>query len=116
MPVKMQPTSIIKTRLGINAGGSVQKFLTDTCYNHMDKYVPMDSGTLSRIVTVEIGRITYEMPYAHYMYQGVTKDGKPFNYSKDKHPYAGDHWDKRMVTAEMQEIEKEVQNYIGGKQ
>ena len=59
----------------------------------------------------------YEQPYAHYVYEGISKNGKPLNYHTDKHPLAGSHWDKRMVSAEMQDIVKEVQDFIdrGGK-
>ena len=44
--MKMKPISQIKANLGINPGGRVQRFFTDTCYKHMDKYVPKDIGNL----------------------------------------------------------------------
>jgi hypothetical protein len=116
MPVKMQPTSIIKARLGIEPNGRVQKFFTNTCYKHMDKYVPKDSGDLRTIVDINSNSITYEMPYARYQYYGVRGDGthqvNPENYTT---PGTGPYWDKRMVSAEMQDVVKEVQDYIGGK-
>jgi alcohol dehydrogenase YqhD (iron-dependent ADH family) len=114
MPVKMQPTSIIKARLGIEPNGRVQKFFTNTCYKHMDKYVPKDSGNLRTIVDVESNSITYEMPYARYQYYGIRDDGTHVvqNYTT---PGTGTYWDKRMVSAEMQDVVKEVQDYIGGK-
>ena len=64
MPVKMQPTSVIKTNLGIEPNGKVQKFFTNTCYRYMDKYVPKDTGTLRETVTIDSDRITYEQEYA----------------------------------------------------
>ena len=114
MPVKMQPTSIIKARLGIEPNGRVQKFFTNTCYKHMDKYVPKDEGNLRTIVDIQPNSITYESPYARYQYYGEREDGshKVVNYTT---PGTGPYWDKRMVSAEMQDIVKEVQNYIGGK-
>lgn len=114
MPVKMQPTSQIKARLGIDPNGRVQKFFTNTCYKHMDKYVPMDKGNLRTIVDINTNSITYESPYAKYQYYGQREDGthKVKNYTT---PGTGPYWDKRMVSAEMQDIVKEVQNYIGGK-
>lgn len=114
MPVKMQPTSQIKARLGIEPNGRVQKFFTNTCYKHMDKYVPMDKGNLRTIVDINTNSITYESPYAKYQYYGQREDGthKVKNYTT---PGTGPYWDKRMVSAEMQDIVKEVQNYIGGK-
>lgn len=112
MPVKLKPTSQIKARLGIEPNGRVQKFLTNTCYKHMDKYVPRDEGNLRTIVDVKADSITYESPYAKYQYYGVSKNGKPLNY---RTPGTGDYWDKRMVSAEMQNVVEEVQNYVGGR-
>ena len=112
MPVKMQPTSVIKARLGLEPNGKIQKFFTNTCYKHMDKYVPKDEGNLRINVSIQANSITYESPYAHYQYKGISKSGNPLNY---KTPGTGDYWDKRMVSAEMQDVVKEVQNYVGGK-
>ena len=125
MPVKLKPTSVIKARLGIEPNGQVQKLFTATCAKKMDKYVPFDEGTLAETVIIDgqptrnvtENTITYEMPYARYVYYGVSKNGKPLNYHTDKHQLAGKYWDKRMVSAEMQDVVKEVQNYVnrGGK-
>ena len=114
MPVKLNPTSQIKARLGIEPNGRVQKFFTNTCYKHMDKYVPKDEGNLRTIVDIENDSITYEMPYAKYQYYGMREDGSHVvkNYTT---PGTGTYWDKRMVSAEMQDVVKEVQDYVGGK-
>lgn len=114
MPVELKPTSEIKARLGLQPNGRVQKFFTNTCYKHMDKYVPMRDGNLRTIVDIEDDSITYETPYARYQYYGVREDGthKVRNYTT---PGTGTYWDKRMVSAEMQDVIKEVQNYVGGK-
>lgn len=115
MPIKLQPTSVIKARLGIEPNGRVQKFFTNTCYKHMDKYVPMSDleskGDLRTVVDIKPNSITYESPYAHAQYIGYTK-GPVRNYTT---PGTGPYWDKRMVSAEMQDVIKEVQDYIGGK-
>lgn len=112
MPVKMRPVSQIKARLGIEPNGKVQKFFTHACRVHMDKYVPFDTGTLATTVREEPDAIIYEQPYARYVYYGVSKSGEPLNYQTDKHEYAGPYWDKRMVSAEMKDVVKEVQDYI----
>lgn len=111
MPVKLQPTSVIKARLGIDPNGRVQKFFTNTCYKHMDKYVPMDNGDLRTVVEIGDNYIKYEMPYARYQYYGVREDGthKVQHYTT---PGTGTYWDKRMVSAEMQDVVEEVQDYI----
>lgn len=112
MTVKLKPTSQIKARLGIEPNGRVQKFFSNTCYKHMNKYVPMDEGNLRINANVKADSITYESPYARYQYYGISKSGKPLNY---RTPGTGDYWDKRMVSAEMEQVVQEVQNYIGGK-
>lgn len=111
MPVKLKPTSVIKARLGIEPNGRVQKFFTNTCYKHMDKYVPKDEGNLRLNADIQSTTITYQSPYASYQYYGVRKDGthKVVNYTT---PGTGTYWDKRMVSAEMQDVVKEVQDYI----
>ena len=66
MPVKMQPTSVIKANLGIEPNGRVQKFFQNTCYKHMDKYVPADQYDLRNNVDLSNPtQIVYESPYAH---------------------------------------------------
>lgn len=116
MPVKLKPTSVIKARLGIEPNGRVQKFFTNTCYKHMDKYVPMDEGNLRTNVDIQSSTITYESPYARYQYYGVREDGthQVQHYTT---PGTGPYWDKRMLSAEMQDVVEEVQRYVnrGGK-
>ena len=115
MPVKLQPTSVIKARLGIEPNGRVQKFFQQTCYKHMDKYVPKDNGDLRTNVDLSNPKyIVYESPYARYQYYGVREDGthKVQHYTT---PGTGPYWDKRMASAEMQDVVKEVQQYIGGR-
>lgn len=114
MSVKMQPTSVIKANLGIEPNGKVQKFFTNTCYRYMDKYIPKDNGLLREIVTLTSNSITYEQEYAHAQYIGEVNGGKVVNYTT---PGTGPYWDKRMVSAEIQDVVAEVQNYVnkGGK-
>lgn len=114
--VVMKPTSQIKARLGIQPNGQVQKFFTNECYRYMDKYVPMDLGNLRQVVRIQTDSITYESPYAKYQYNGERADGthKVANYTT---PGTGPKWDERMKSAEMDDLIKEVQDYIdrGGK-
>lgn len=136
--------STIKTKLKIQPYGPAHAYLTKKCAEHMDKYVPFDEGGLSRDTrTIQVDRIIFEAPYAHYMYVGkamgpsipikegnvivkwISPKGKPKYYTgkdltyqkKLGHEFAGPYWDKRMWTAEKSEITKEVQDFInhGGK-
>lgn len=101
--MKIKPVNVIEAELGIDANGKVQKFFTETCYNHMDKYVPMDTGNLRNIVDKGTDYITYEMPYAQYQY--------PHQYEHYTTPGTGPYWDKRMESAEIYDVIREVQEY-----
>ena len=77
----------------------------------MDKYVPFDRGNLAKYY-IDGNYIVYDQQYAHYQYVGISHSGKPLNYHTDKHPLATSYWDKKMVTAEINDVVKEVQNYV----
>lgn len=113
MPVKLKPPSEIKVQLGIEPNGRVQKFIQNTCYKHMDKYIPMSnlesSGDLRTIVDLSNPKqIVYESPYAHAQYIGIVNGSEVKNYTT---PGTGPYWDERMKSAEMQDVVKEVQDY-----
>ena len=111
----LKPISEIKADLGIEPNGKVQKYFTERCYQHMDKYVPMaDTHQLRENVTVNSNSITYNMPYAHAQYVGIVHGSPVKNY---RTPGTGPYWDKRMVSAEIQDVVKECQAFInrGGK-
>lgn len=113
MNIKMKPTSVIMTRLGIQPNGPLQKYFTKRCADYMDKYVPKDKGNL-RDYRIVGNYIIYSQDYARYQYYGERKDHthKVKNYTT---PGTGPFWDKRMWTVHEQEIVKELQDYLGGK-
>lgn len=113
MPVKMQPTSVIKASLGIEPNGIIEKFFASECAKAMDKYVPFDEGNLAKY-KIQGNRIIYDQIYAQYQYYGISKTGKRLNYHKDKHPLATSYWDRVMWSAEGNSIKQRVQNKIGG--
>ena len=79
--MKLNPISRIKVRLGIDANGNAQKFFTDTCDKHMDKYIPKDLGLLRTNKNKEAKSITYESPYAHAQYIGEVHGSPVQNYT-----------------------------------
>lgn len=105
----INPISKIKADLGLNPNGKVQKFFTNTCRIHMDKYIPKEVGALRENVQQEADSITYQSPYAHAQYIGQVHGGTVTHYTT---PGTGPYWDKRMVSAEMQDVIKEVQDYV----
>ena len=118
MPVSIKPTSVIKAKLGLEPNGRVQKFFTETCAKHMDKYVPFDEGILADYYLLP-NAVVYNQLYARYQYKGIREDGthkiNEANRNRSFHPLATSYWDKKMVSAEIQDVVKEVQDYIGGK-
>ena len=136
MRLIMQPTSQIIADLGLNVDGDVQRFFTNECARKMDKYVPRDTGNLSRLKVIGKDYIEYRSPYAHYMYKGILyvdpQTGKGSFYSPDYGHWSrpnvskipsnrrlnyhtvgtGNYWDKRMWTAEGSAIIKDVENYM----
>ena len=124
---KMKPVSTIKARLGVNPSGVVQRQLVHTCAIHMDKYVPNRDGDLATSVEEGPNYIKYNTPYAHYMYEGIlyvdpetgsswAREGTtkvPTNRKLTYHtPGTGPYWNKRMVSVEMNLVEKEVEDFI----
>lgn len=75
----------------------------------MDKYVPKDTGNLRDITHKEVDSITYESPYAHAQYIGEVHGSPVRNYTT---PGTGSYWDKKMWTAEKDDVIKEVQDYV----
>lgn len=103
-----EPTSTIKANLGLNKNGRLSTSFANTCAIHMDKYVPYREGYLSQYYIVD-NKIVYDQEYAQYQYYGVSKYGKKFNYTKDKHQLANNYWDKRMWSAEKDAVARELQ-------
>ena len=105
----LKPISEIKAYLGIEPNGKIQKYFTERCYTYMDKYVSKDTGTLRETVTLTSNSITYEQEYAHAQYIGEVNGGQVKNYTT---PGTGPYWDKRMVSAEINDIIQECQEYM----
>ena len=77
----LKPISTIKADLGIEPNGRVQKYFTERCYQHMDKYVPKDTGALRETVVKGTDYIKYNMPYAHAQYVGIIHGSPVKNYT-----------------------------------
>lgn len=82
-------------------------FMAETCARYMDKFVPMDTGALAQNYVTEPFKVTYNEPYAQYIF-----NGEGFNFQKEKHPQATAHWDKACQSAYSVKIAKEVSEFI----
>ena len=81
----LKPISEIKANLGLEPNGRVQKFFTNTCRNHIDKYVPKDTGMLRKNVILDSDSITYQSPYAHAQYVGIVHGSPVKKYTTPRH-------------------------------
>lgn len=80
--MRLNPISTIKLRLGINEGGRIQSFFTDTCDRYMDDFIPLgDTENLRGRKTKGTNYITYESPYAHAQYVGIVHGSPVRNYT-----------------------------------
>ena len=77
----LKPISEIKADLGIEPNGKVQKYFTERCYQHMDKYVPKETGMLRENVIIKSDSITYQSSHAHAQYVGIVHGSPVKNYT-----------------------------------
>lgn len=112
--VSMLPARQIMEGLGVTERGRVQQFLTDRVLHHMRPYMPCDTGAMADLQTMVTSPTTIFVaaPYAGYVYEGVSRSGKPLNYTQITHPKAGPHWDRTMMQEEGAQIAEEVQAYV----
>ena len=83
----LKPISEIKADLGIEPNGKVQKYFTERCYQHMDKYVPKDTGVLRETVVKGTDYIKYNVPYAHAQYVGIVHGSPVKNYTTPRNRF-----------------------------
>ena len=124
MKVKMNSVNKIIKDHGLDANGSVTRFLRDEVDRFSDPYVPMSTGTLKNTKTYPSNHeIKYTSPYAHYMYKGKkavgpsrpkgvkrTISNMPLKYQGA--PKRGAEWDKRMMNDRKKDIVRDVENFI----
>jgi len=135
--IKVELDSKIIAELGLENGGRIHSFFTETCYKHMSPFVP--GGTKSHInqnVFLDVDSITYLSPSAPYLYNGklyvdpLYEKGAFFSPSfgfwsrpgitkkatnidlKYSMPNTGAFWDKKMWSSKSEEVIKEVQSFI----
>ena len=99
-------------QVGLDKGGVVQNQLNFRAAVRMDKYIPSDTMALrkSKDYDSDPEGVIYDTPYAQKMYYGVTRKGKPINYSGA--PQRGAFWDEKMMAAEGDELVKDMQKVV----
>lgn len=114
--VKMEPTQKIIRNLGLDQRGAVQKFWTETVLRRIQKYMPYRTGETIKLTVAQTDtnkpEIVTDEPQARTLFHGLSKSGKPLNYTKTKNQNAGPRWDLALTAAEMPAMEQELQSYI----
>ena len=104
------PQAVLK--LGVNKKGKVQNRVTDEVMRNLPDFMPRGTGELIKSMRKTApNRIRVETPYARFLFFGRTKTGAAVNYSKERNPQAGPHWDRRMVAARGKAITAKISRY-----
>ena len=107
--VEMKPSSQIVNRI---LDDDVGRFLAETWAKIFEKYTPRDSGTLGQSYITEPWKVTYKQRYSYYQWKGVSKNGKPLNYNKEKNILAQSHWEEVAKRDKSSEVARAVTEYI----
>lgn len=114
MSVEFDSVIEIENTIGIQPNGYWNKRLAEKCKDHMQRFVPKKIGTLRRTAFIENNStIVYPQEYASYQYHGMRHDGTHI-IKKWSEPGSGPYWDKRMESADMEQIVDDLNKEIGG--
>ncbi len=99
-------------KLGVDKDGDVQDFVTRRVMANLPDFMPQDSGALvGSIAQKHKSAVTVSTPYARFLFFGVKRDGGAVDYSKQRNPQGGAHWDRRMAAARGNAIAAEATRY-----
>lgn len=102
--------------LGLGRDGPVQQFHTANVLRRIQKYMPYRTGATIKLTIAQtdthVPEIVTDNPQARYLYYGVSKSGKPLNYTHTKNPLAGPRWDEAVMTAEGDAMAADLARYM----
>ena len=107
--IEMKPTEKIINRI---FDDEVGLFVAETWGKIFEKYVPMDSGTLSQTYDTEPYKVIYNQKYSYYQWYGISKKGNPLNYNKEQHFLAQSHWEESAERDKKNEVARAITDYI----
>lgn len=99
--------------LGVDRRGAVQDFVTNDILKRIIPYIPKRTGDLRSDAQKDSSTaISVKSRYARVQFFGVTKDGRPFNYSPLGGAKAGSHWDRRLIANEGKAIVADANRFV----
>ena len=114
--IKLPNANKLIKQYGLEPYGRLQYVVDSAIVMYSAPYTPRDTGTLQGSVNSSIGSgmLVYSPDtYASYVWDGVSKSGRPLNYQK-KNPKATDHWVMKAMEVHLQDVcriaEKELAN------
>ncbi len=129
MKIKITPqininTDVIRKRIMDAVDSSLYTVATQVLKDS-NNYAPERSGTLVGLsqtdsqlkptITVDKERhtatIKWKVPYASYVYKGLSKNGKPLKYAREKKPQAGSKWAHRAKSLHLMEWSKMMDKF-----
>lgn len=109
LPNSMQTRQI----LGVDNRGAIQDFVTNEIMKRIVPYIPKLSGELRASLQKDSSiLLSVKSSYARVQFFGVTKSGRPFNYSPLGGAKAGSHWDRRLVADEGKQIVAAANKFV----
>lgn len=110
----LPPVPEVKSILGVDADGDVQKYVTEDIFRRLIPYIPKKTGKLRDAAKIKSPRrITVNAAYAKVQFFGVTKQGVPFEYNTvTGGAKAGSHWDRRLIADEGKAIVADANRYV----
>lgn len=122
MPVVLKPVVKFDTAgVAMRIRKSVNEALpevTEQIAKDCNDYAPKRLGNLIGIenINTEVSgltsSITWTVPYASYVYKGLSKRGKPLKYSKDKNPKAQKEWCKKAKSLKLDKWQDMINDAI----
>lgn len=80
----------ILQEVGLDEQGDTQMFHTKNVLRRIQKYMPYRTGATIKLTVAQtdprVPEIVTEEPQAIYLYNAVSRSGKPLNYTKTKNP------------------------------
>lgn len=117
-------------RRGLQPNGQIQRMFTQECARAMDRYIPMQSGTLKDTRYIGPNYVKYTQPYARYLYYGelmLAPSGSAWAKLGERKHYAGKEltyhgapmrgkmWDVRMWADNKRRLTQFVARACGGR-
>ncbi len=105
----------MKVKIDLNLEKFAQELMDDDfkteayelAYQKMYNYIPYKTGALSGGVNIDKTGIEFIEDYAPYVY-----DSEGWDFNKEVHALATDHWDKAAIAARGDEIIKDLEVYL----